>query len=500
MIKTKEIKQLIGKGVDEINGYVSLTLGPRGRTIMLTDNMGKPFITKDGVSVAKKLQDEDPIINAIISIVREAAEKTAKEAGDGTTTTTILTSGFYKKGVEMLKTNTLLEVKELLGDLVDSTAKILEKDSKVITYKDIDYIKGIATISANNDDYIGEIVKDAFIKAGSSGVVLFELTDHQKDTVDCIEGALFNTGLISSDFFTDKVRKECKYTDALVAVVNNTIPYFKDIMPIMKHVIEQKKPLLLIANDFGEEVIRGVIRNNYQGNSSVLLIKNQGWVGNKEDTLRDYCAVTGAKLLNNIRMFSPNELGHCEKVISSFSDTVIYIDNNIESLKEREEELTQQIKLAKENNDPILVSLERRKAKLLGKLAVIKVGGLTESEIKEKYDRVEDAVCAVKAALNGGVVKGGGFAYRDIANKIKNNPFYTVLYEPLIKQCQNAEISYDNIKEMQGFDFKNMKKCNLINSYIIDPKLVILNSVQNAASTALSLLSIGGAILEVGGM
>lgn len=492
------IREYTTKGVEEIYKYVSMTLGPRGKNIVLFDKTtAKFYTTKDGVSVAKSVSDENPFINAAISLVREAAATTAKEAGDGTTTTTILTKAFYDIGVSYIQHNgyTLLKIKEELNKIVKAAEEYLKDNTKHIEIKDEKYIEGIAAISANNDSYIGKLITTAYNKAGNEGTVLFEITDNINDTIECIGGATFNTGLLSSDFITDRVTKECRLEDALVVVVNNIISSFKDAIPIIKYSVQENKPLLIIANDFSDDMVRGVVRNNYQGNSKVLLLKNQGWVGNKADILTDYCAATNATLLNNIKMCSEKDYGHCKKVVADFSSTIIYMDNNRENLKKRDDELAEQIKYARENNNPELKSLERRRARLLGQLAVIKVGGNTEAEAKEKYDRIEDAVCAVKAALTEGIVDGGGFAYKKIADTVSENIFSKALCLPLEKQCENAEIKYSSVKDKKGYNFNTMEECDLIESYIIDPKLVVLNSIKNAASAASVLLTIGGAIV-----
>lgn len=494
-IDNSQLEEHIKEALSLINNSVSVTLGPKGYNALLIDEENKPFVTKDGVSVAKKVYSNNPEVDCYTKLIKEAIEKTAKEAGDGTTTTTILTNAFYHAGKELLKNYPITQVKKALEEIVESFKIFATQNAEIINYKDEEKLLNIATISANNSQEIGNLVKEAFVKTAPTGTVLYETSPTSLTFVDLIEGTTIESGVLSSDFIVDKGKLNTVYENCLVLLINNTIAAFKELLPVAQLVAKENTPLLIIANDFADDTLRGIIRNNFQGITKILPIKSIGYSGGRSEFYADLQAITDATILNNLKGFNRSSLGHCTKVTSTYKDTIIYKDAEVFNFEYRIQDIKERIDLAKKENPDIIPSLERQLAKLTGKVATIYVGGKTPAETKERYDRVEDSICAVKAALSGGIVEGGGFIFYKfyLANlNATNNKLFNslleVFIEPLKQQCKNAEIDINNVGD--GFNFATNQPCDLLKSGIIDPCKVVIKAVENAVSTASMLLSI----------
>lgn len=500
------IRKQINNGVDLLADAVRVTLGPKGKNVLI---YSKPYenayLTKDGVSVAKAVFSTNNIEDAAIRILRDASVKTAKEAGDGTTTSTILAQSFYKEGLKFLKNHSLVELKEEFNDVVTSVNDHLKLHSKTVKSTDIKELKSIATISANNDTTIGNLIANAYSKCGENGVVLFELSPNGQTFVKEIEGTQIMEGLISSEFITDQKKMECSYDNPSIFLCNNIISSFNDIIDIVRETAQKDTPLVIVANDFSDNTLRGIVRNNYQGNTKILPIKVTGFAGNRANFFLDLRAVTGAAVFENTTqtksMRSEVFLGHCDRVVSTMTSTVFYTSNkDNELLKDRIEQLRGQIEYSKKSNPDIVPSIEKQIARLSGKVAIIYVGGKTEVETKERYDRVEDAVCATKAALQEGIIDGGGTALLRVSREISDNFFSTSLKSVFKQLCINSELNFPTLEEKVtndlGWNFLTDRQENLIDNGVIDPTKVIRTSVENAASVAYMLLTTKAVVVD----
>lgn len=490
---------LLKEGVDTLANAVKVTLGPKGKNAILT-SQGQAYLTKDGVSVAKKVYSTNSVSNSAIQIVREAALKTAEEAGDGTTTSTILAQALFTRGLDFLANGgNIIQLRQEFTNLVNMVKLELLSYAKTISYEDIGQLAGIASTSANNDTFIGSLIAEAYSRCGKSGLVTFELSANGLTYIDEIGGTQIQQGLISSEFITDQKKMECSYENPAILLVNNSINSFNDIIGVVRVVAKQNTPLVIIANEFSENTLRGILRNNYQGTTKILPIKLTGFAGGRNDFYLDLRAVTSAAVVSSTRELAIAEpekyLGRCERVVSNFTSTIFYRENQ-ESilLNKRIEDLEGQKEATKVSNPEAVASIEKRIARLTGKIAVIYVGGKTEVEAKEKYDRVEDAVYATKAALEEGIVEGGGVTFLRIAREIAdNNEFSAVLYEPFNQLCINSGIEpsnlYESITKDLGWDFFLNQQVALFKAGIIDPVKVLRVSLENAASIALMLLT-----------
>lgn len=500
------IRKHINNGVDLLADAVKVTLGPKGKNVMIYNRpYENTYLTKDGVSVAKAVFSLNNIEDAAIRVLRNASVKTAKEAGDGTTTSTILAQSFYKEGLKFLKNHSLIELKRELDDVITSVNNHLNRHSKTIKSTDIEELRSVATISANNDTTIGNLIADAYSKCGENGIVLFEPSPNGQTFVKEIEGTQIMEGLISSEFITDQKKMECSYDNPSIFLCNNTISSFNDIIDIVRETAKKDTPLVIIANGFSDSTLRGILRNNYQGNTKILPIKVTGFAGNRVNFFLDLRAVTGATVFENTtqtkNMRSEDFLGHCDRVVSTMTSTVFYTDNKDNTLlKNRIEQLRGQIEYSKNNNPDIIPSIEKQIARLSGKVAIIYVGGKTEVEAKERYDRVEDAVCATKAALQEGIIDGGGATLLRVSREINDN-FFSVSLESIFKQlCINSELKFSTLKERVtdslGWNFLTDNQENLIDNGVIDPTKVIRTSVENATSVAYMLLTTKAVVVD----
>lgn len=487
-------------GVQTLYDKVSVTLGPQGGNVILFNEEEGPYLTKDGVSVAKKTHSDNPIEDAAIKIVREAALKTAEEAGDGTTTSTILAYNIFKEGLKLINKginpNTL---KREMEKQADNIVEYLKENTEYIGL-DKDKLSYIASTSANNDSEIGSIVAEAFMNAGIDGSVLFELSDSSSTYVEHIPGSQFNCGYYNRDFITDKKKGITAFDNAAVVLFKGELNALNQIKDIITPLAKQDTPIVIVAYGFSEKIIRNFLINNYQGNTKIVPIKLTGYSENRKDLLCDIASTCGisAKKVES----SPVVVGHCLKIIISYSTTTIIRIQNEEYdniFNERVDLLKGQVE-----NSPIDI-FKRELSRLLGKVSIIYVGGNTEVEAKEKYDRVEDAVCATKAALEEGISAGGGYTLYEasIMCRFKDNPsglVYKALEAPLKKLCENSGIKFQKVIKnkdfgKKGFNFYTNEFTNLKEEGIIDPTKVLRCAVENAVSAASMLLTTKNIVL-----
>jgi len=491
----KDAKDTIFKGIEKLTKAVSSTLGASGKCVILEDSAGNPQITKDGVTVADSIILLDPVENMGAKLLKEAARKTVKEAGDGTTTATVLAHAILTEAYEVLDDDSHRSLKEGINKAVDSVVAYLEKQSKKVTGESI---YQVASISANNDKKLGRIIADAFKAVDETGVVMMETHDLSETIVETVDGAQYDKGFSNSHFITDQERGISELSNASVLLVENKIDNIRQIQGVLEHVIKKNKSLLIIA-DMEQTVISALAMNKVKGNIKVNVINAPVYGVNKQNTLKDLSLITGATIINedlgdDMDLITEEHLGSCLKSVSTAGETIIQRDYFSEDIDSIIKDLKDQIKETKNPN--LIVQLEKRIARLTGKVAVVKIGASSEVELKEKKDRVEDAICATKAAIKEGIVPGGGIALLDASRQIKPKSYGE---EVLLKAIQapyktildNAGIENYEVPNMKGrgLDVVTGKTVNMVKSGIVDPLLVTKSALKNAASVATTILS-----------
>jgi chaperonin GroEL len=378
----QDARDKIFSGINKLTNAVSSTLGASGKCVIMEDNTGKPIITKDGVTVADNIILLDPVENMGARLLKEAAQRTVKDAGDGTTTATILAKAILEEATKHDQLDTLRNIKDGINTGVDNVVKHLQKKRKKISGKKIDQV---ATISANNDKDLGKIIGEAFKLVDETGVVIMETHDENKTLVEVINGAQYERGLLNPHFITNQDKGTCELEDPYVLLVENKIENIRQIQGVLEFIIKGNKSLLIIA-ETDPTVTSALAMNKIKGNIKI----------------KDLSLITGATIINedlgdDMDMLTEEHLGKCKRSITSNSETILQINNASEQVEEVIKDLKE--KLQKETNPNVLVALEKRLARLSGKVAVVKVGASSEVELKEKRDRVEDAICATKAVL-----------------------------------------------------------------------------------------------------
>ena len=491
----KEARDQIFEGIEKLTKAVSSTLGASGKCVILEDASGKPLITKDGVTVADSIFLRDPVENIGATLLKEAARKTVKEAGDGTTTATVLAHAILDEAYKVLdKTNTR-ELKEGINTAVESAIEYLKENSVEVTDSMLDQV---ATISTNNDPELGKIIGDAFRMVDLSGVVVMETTEDNETSVELVEGIEYDKGLVNSHFVTSKTKRAAELENALVLIVESPVESIRKIQSVLEYVIKNNKPLLIIA-DCEQSVISALAMNKVKGNIKVNVINAPTYGVSKKDTLNDLALLTGATVINedlgdDMDLIQPEYLGSCLKSTTTDLDTIIQVEDNNPNVEKLIDDLKQQIENTKNPNE--VIRLERRLSRVSAKVAIVKVGANSEIELKEKQDRVEDAICATKAAIKEGIVPGGGIALLNASNKIKAKstgekvllkaikaPFETILSNAGIDKYEKPG------NDGEGLDVVTGNMVNMINSGIIDPLLVTKSALKNAASVASTIIS-----------
>ena len=484
----------IMNGVNKLTKAVASTMGASGKCVIYEDAMGKPIVTKDGVTVANSVVLIDPVENIGATLIKEAAQKTVKEAGDGTTTATVLAHSILKNYWNVENPN-LREIKQDLLDAANKVYKYLESSSKEVKQDMLDHV---ATISTNNDKELGKIIAEAYNKVGNDGVVLMEESETEKTFVDIIDGTQFDSGLKSPHFITDKEKNKAELEDPLILIVDSEISTIRKIQTVLEYAIKNKRAILIVG-DVDQQVQSALIMNKVKGNIKVNIIDPPGFSNIRRDMLEDLAALTGAKVISeelgdDLDLINESVLGKAIKSVTDDSNTVIAVEEISEEAKIRIESIQKQIK--EEKNPFLLKKLEQRKAMLSGSVGVINVGANSKIELKEKKDRVEDAIYAVKAALKEGIVPGAGVALHNAADNIatNNNVGYKILFDaiksPYKTILHNAGISYGPyMKKGWGINVVTGNGVNLIKEGIIDPVLVTKTALKNAVSVATTIMS-----------
>ena len=484
------------KGIEKLTKAVSSTLGASGKCVILEDGSGNPMITKDGVTVADLITLLDPVENMGATLIKEAARKTVQEAGDGTTTATVLAHAILKEAynLDSQQVNTR-DLKNGINKAVDKVIKHLEKNSIKVTG---DMIDSVATISTNNDPELGKIIGDAFRAVKETGVVIMEPTASANTEVEVVEGVQYEKGLTNSNFITNKESKTAELDNPLVMLVDSPVESIRQIQSILEYVIKNNKSLLIIA-DMEQPVLAALAMNKTKGNIKVNVINAPTYGINKKDTLDDLALLTGATVVNedlgdDMDLISIDFLGTCVKSVTTSHETIIKINKSTEEVNDIIADIKSE--LQKENAPGDIIRMEKRLARLSAKVAIVKVGANSDMELKEKTDRVEDAICATKAAIKEGIVSGGGIALLNAADSVKNPSLYEYVLLNAVKApfktiLDNAGIETDFKlnRQGQGLDVVTGKMVNMIKAGIIDPLLVTKSALKNAASVATTILS-----------
>ena len=484
----------IFSGVTKLTNAVKSTLGASGKCVIYEDALGKPVITKDGVTVAESVVLMDPVENIGATLIKEAASNTVKEAGDGTTTATVLAHSLLKKIGEFKNEETIRDIKAGVEECCEKVLVYLDKTSIPVKDKMLD---GIASISCNNDRDLGSKISKAYSKVGSDGVVLMETSDTNETYVEFVDGVQFNSNLKSPHLATDKDKGLCSLENPLVLIVGSTVPNIRKIQNVLEHVIKKNRSLLIIAN-MEQQPYATLLANKVKGNIKVNIVDPPGFGPTKFDSMQDLAFLTGAKVINeelgdDLDLISPEVLGEAVKSVTDSSNTVLQVGDLGEALKERITEVRS--KISNEKNGFIKTKLQERLAMLSGVVGIIKVGANSKVELKEKKDRVEDAIYATKAALKEGIVAGGGVALLNAAISIKpkSNSEKILLeaikapYETILENA-NIPITYPSIKN-KGIDVITGKSVNMIKAGIIDPVLVTKSALKNAVSVVNTIVS-----------
>jgi len=483
------------KGIEKLTHAVSSTLGASGKCVMLEDHTGRPIITKDGVTVADSIILRDPVENMGATLLKEAARKTVQEAGDGTTTATVLSHAVLQEAYKVADKTNSRELKDGINSAVEKVVKYLKTLSVDVKGQMIDQI---ATISTNNDPVLGKIIADAFRAVDNTGVVMMETASDGQTSVEVVDGVQYEKGLKNSHFITNQANKTAELEKPLVLLLESPVDTIRQIQSVLEHVIKNNKPLLIIG-DLEQGVLSALAMNKMKGNIKVNVIDAPTYGINKQQMLQDLSLLTGAVIINedlgdDMDMIQPEHLGTCVKSVTSHEDTILQVEESPQEVLDVIQELKQSI--LKEKNPNKLIKFEKRLAMLSAKIAIVKVGANSEIELKEKTDRVEDAICATKAAIKEGIVPGGGIALLNAATNITAKSIgETVLLEaikaPFKTILDNAGVKHVDVpsRKGQGYNVVTGKMVNMIKSGIIDPLLVTKSALQNAASVATTILS-----------
>ena len=491
-----EAKKKIINGVDKLAKAVKSTLGASGKCVIYEDGLGKPVITKDGVTVADSVVLLDPVENIGATLIKEASKNTVKEAGDGTTTAIVLAESLIKEvnKPENLEVNTR-DIKNGIESGYKKVVDYLQQHSKAVSG---DQLSSVSSISCNNDKVLGSIIAEAYEKVGKDGVVLMEESDTDETFSEIVEGVQFDSGLTSQHFATNKDKQTAELENPAVLLVSSPIPTIRKIQNILEHVIKNRQPLLIIA-EVEQQVKSALLMNKVKGNIKVNIIEPPGFGGSKADTIEDLAFLTGAKVMNeelgdDLDLIQPDCLGEVVKSVTNNRTTVLTTGVNKEDLQERIKSVKNKIK--KEKEPYFKKKLQDRLAMLSGSVGIIKVGADSKVELKEKKDRVEDAIYAVKAALQEGIVPGGGIALLNASQELENEnvgekilknailaPFKTIL--------DNAGIKIDKIPSFEGYgiDVTTGKEVDMVKNGIIDPVLVTKTALKNAVSVVSTIIS-----------
>lgn len=515
-----ESRDGLRRGVDALANAVKVTLGPKGRNVVIGKAFGGPQITKDGVTVAKEIELSDPLENMGAQMVKEVASKTSDLAGDGTTTATVLAQAIVKEGLKNVAAGANpMDLKKGIDKAVSAVVADLAKQSEVVGNK-MDKIRQVAAISANNDDSVGDLIAKAFDKVGKEGVITVEESKGTETYVDIVEGMQFDRGYLSPYFITDADKMIAELDSPYILLYEKKISSMKDLLPVLEPVAQSGRPLLIIAEDVDGEALATLVVNKLRGSLKIAAVKAPGFGDRRKAMLEDIATLTGGTVIAEERGFTLENatidmLGRTERITIDKDNTTIVNGSGIASeIKARVNQIKAQIETTTSDYDK--EKLQERLAKLAGGVAVLYVGAASEVEMKEKKDRVEDALHATRAAVEEGIVAGGGVALiraKEALLKVvtENGDEQTgvqivarAIEEPLRQIVENAghEGSVVASKVLEGkkdfgFNAKTGEYVNMFKAGIIDPKKVTRIAIENAASVAGMILTTECALVDI---
>jgi chaperonin GroEL len=516
----EEARAAILEGVEILARAVKVTMGPRGRNVVLDKKWGSPTITKDGVTVAKEIELEAPYQNMGAQMVREVASKTSDVAGDGTTTATVLAEAIFKQGLRNVTAGANpMDLKRGIEKAVETVIAELKKLSKNV--KESSEIKQVATISANGDDFIGQTIADAFEKVGKDGTITVEEAKSMDTTLDVVEGMQFDNGYLSPYFINDKDGMECNLESAYILSYEKKVSSMKDLLPLLEQIAKAGRPLLIIAEDVEGEALATLVVNKLRGTLNVCAVKAPGFGDRRKAMLQDLAILTGGQVITEdlgikLENVTLKDLGQAKSVsITKDNTTIIKGAGKEADIKARINQIKRQIEETTSDYDR--EKLQERLAKLAGGVAVINVGAATETEMKEKKARVEDALHATRAAVEEGIVPGGGTALIRCVPAIKKmmdtlegdqkigaDIVCRAIEEPLRTLVNNAGLEGSVVvekvkaeKKSVGFNVDKEEYVDMFEAGIIDPTKVTRSALQNAASIAALMLTTEALVTEV---
>ncbi len=515
-----ESRDGLKRGVDALANAVKVTLGPKGRNVVIGKAFGGPQITKDGVTVAKEIELEDPHENMGAQMVKEVASKTNDLAGDGTTTATVLAQAIVKEGLKNVAAGANpLDLKHGIDKAVEIIIADLKKQSQVVG-SNLDKIKQVASISANNDESVGELIAEAFDKVGKEGVITVEEAKGTETHVDIVEGMQFDRGYLSPYFVTNSEKMTADLDSPYILLYDKKISTMKDLLPVLEPVAQAGKPLLIIAEDIDGEALATLVVNKLRGSLKIAAVKAPGFGDRRKAMLEDIAILTGGTVISEERGFTLENatmemLGHAERVsIDKDNTTVVNGSGDPDAIKARVSQIKSQIETTTSDYDK--EKLQERLAKLAGGVAVLYVGAASEVEMKEKKDRVDDALHATRAAVEEGIIAGGGVAFvraKKSLDKVKTanqdektgvNIVARAIEEPLRQIAENAGNEGSVIvskvlegKDDFGFNAKTEEFVHMHKAGIIDPTKVTRIALENAASVAGMILTTECALVDI---
>ena len=520
LLFSEQARQAILEGVEILAKAVKVTLGPRGRNVVLDKKWGSPTVTKDGVTVAKEIELDEPYHNMGAQMVREVASKTSDVAGDGTTTATVLAEAIFKEGIKNITAGAApMAVKRGIDKAVDGVVEELKKLSRPV--KENKEIEQVATISANSDTFIGKKIAEAMDKVGKDGTITVEEAKSVETTLEVVEGMQFDKGYISPYFVTEKESMEAILEDAFLLLYEKKLSNMKDLLPILEKIAQRGKPMLIVSEDVEGEALATLVVNKLRGTLAVCAVKAPGFGDRRKAMMEDIAVLTGGKVITEdigikLENAKIEDMGRAKRIVIGKEKTTIIegfgkkgdLTGRIGQIKKEIDETT---------SDYDREKLQERLAKLAGGVAVINVGAATETEMKEKKARVEDALHATRAAVEEGIVPGGGVAYLraqkaldTLAAELEGDFRIGVmiikraLEQPLRTLCENAGLEGSVIvegvkkeKKYTGFNVDTEQTVDMFEAGIIDPTKVARSALQNAASVASLLLTTEALITEI---
>ncbi len=507
-----EARNALKKGVDQLSDAVKVTLGPKGRNVIMDKKFGAPAISKDGVTVAKEIELEDAVENMGAQMVKEVASKTADVAGDGTTTATVLAQNIIQTGLKNVAAGANpMDLKRGIDKAVAEVVKNLRKQSKEVGDSN-EKIEQVATISANNDHSIGKLIAEAMAKVKKEGVITIEEAKGTETSVEMVEGMQFDRGYISPYFVTDSEKMETVFEDPYILIYDKKISTMKDLLPLLEKVVQSGRPLMIISEDVDGEALATLVVNKLRGSLKIAAVKAPGFGDRRKAMLEDIAILTGGTVISEEQGYKLenadlSHLGSAEKVtIDKDNTTIVSGKGDKENIKARVNQIKGQMENTTSDYDK--EKLQERLAKLAGGVAVIYVGAASEVEMKEKKDRFDDALHATRAAVEEGIVPGGGIAYIRSLKALENfkgenmdeNTGIAIvrraLEEPLRMIVENAGVEGSIVvqtvkdgKDDYGFNARSEKYENLYESGVIDPTKVTRVALENASSIAGMLLT-----------